>query len=208
MASRVYQTTRDLHLYLGLFLSPFVLLFAVSVFYLVHVSLYPKPTESPGRLVTNLSIPPELEQLTGREQVHALRPVLDQLAVHGEINFIRRIAKERRLVVPVTVPGSETTVDLNLASQSATITVRHTGTADALVYLHKMPGPHNVNIRANATFMQAWKILTDFTAYGLLFLTFSGIYLWAVLKAERNIGIALIGLGAISFFGLVYAIAS
>ena len=33
---RFYLVTRDLHLYVGLFLSPFVLVFAVSVFYLVH----------------------------------------------------------------------------------------------------------------------------------------------------------------------------
>ena len=33
---RFYLITRDLHLYVGLFLSPFVLVFSVSVFYLVH----------------------------------------------------------------------------------------------------------------------------------------------------------------------------
>ena len=33
---RFYLITRDLHLYLGLFISPFVLLFAISVIFLVH----------------------------------------------------------------------------------------------------------------------------------------------------------------------------
>jgi hypothetical protein len=33
---RLYLITRDLHLYFGLFLSPFILVFSVSVFYLVH----------------------------------------------------------------------------------------------------------------------------------------------------------------------------
>ena len=33
---RFYVVTKDLHLYFGLFISPFVLLFAVSVFFLVH----------------------------------------------------------------------------------------------------------------------------------------------------------------------------
>ncbi|MBZ2179946.1 MAG: hypothetical protein K7J47_19825 [Acidobacteria bacterium] len=36
MPKPLYTTTRNLHLYAGLFLSPFVLLFAVSVFFLVH----------------------------------------------------------------------------------------------------------------------------------------------------------------------------
>src|SRR4029079_9472663 len=33
---RFYLITRDLHLYFGLFISPFILLFAISVFFLVH----------------------------------------------------------------------------------------------------------------------------------------------------------------------------
>ena len=78
--------------------------------------------------------------------------------------------------------------------------------ADALIHLHKMPGPHNVAIRANSTYMKLWRVLADLAAYGLLFLTFSGLYLWVVLKAERAIGLALLSLGAVSFFALIYAI--
>jgi hypothetical protein len=36
MSRRFYRVTRDLHLYFGLFISPFILVFAVSVFFLVH----------------------------------------------------------------------------------------------------------------------------------------------------------------------------
>lgn len=36
MGRRLYVVTRDLHLYAGLFLSPFVVLFAVTVFYVAH----------------------------------------------------------------------------------------------------------------------------------------------------------------------------
>ena len=53
-----------------------------------------------------------------RAQVDAVRGVLDRLGVHGEVNFVRAVPKESRLTVPVTVPGRETTVDLNLAAAS------------------------------------------------------------------------------------------
>ena len=58
---RFYLVTRDLHLYFGLFLSPFILAFCVSVFYLVH-GLAPRP--GPGasdvsRTVANLTVAPE-----------------------------------------------------------------------------------------------------------------------------------------------------
>jgi hypothetical protein len=36
MSRPFYRVTRDLHLYFGLFISPFILVFAVSVFFLVH----------------------------------------------------------------------------------------------------------------------------------------------------------------------------
>lgn len=202
-----YVVTRDLHLYIGLFLSPFVLLFAVSVIFLAHGWLPGGAPRVTPRLVGNLSFPPELEQLKGREQVSAVRKVLDGLGVRGEIGFIRRIARERRLVMQVSIPGRETTADLNLAAGTATISERDTGVAEATVFLHKLPGPHNVQIRVNTLYMEVWRWLADATVYLILFLSASGVYLWTVLRAERRVGLSLITAGALSFCGLVYAIA-
>ena len=116
------------------------------------------------------------------------------------------MANSPRLVIQVIVPGRETTVDLNLQDRSAVVTERNTGMWDALVYLHKSPGPHNVAIRGNWVYVQFWRVLADATVYLILFISISGIYLWAVLRAERRIGLALLAAGAFSFFGLVYAL--
>jgi hypothetical protein len=194
MRKRFYVVTRDLHLYVGLFLSPFVLVFAVSVLYLVHASTGRLPEEPSKRVVADVAVSTELERLTGQEQVAALRPVLSGLGVTGEVNFIRKIAKEHRLIVPVLVPGRETTVELNLESRTAAVSVRETGLADALVHLHKMPGPHNVNMRGNSSYMKVWRWLADVSSYGLIFLTLSGVYLWIALRAERRIGLTLLSL--------------
>ena len=205
MGKRIYLITRDLHLYLGLFLSPFLLVFAVSVFFLVH----PQRTSSDKpavRLASDLPVLPEIEHLSGRELVAALRPALDAIKVHGEVDFIRRIPKENRMVFPVRVPGHETEVDLDLVQRTAVITERVTGLIDAVVHLHKMPGPHNVNIRGNSAYVRVWRWLADITTYGLMFLTLSGLYLWMVLRAERRVGVALLCAGGISIVGLVYAI--
>jgi hypothetical protein len=205
MGKRLYVVTRDLHLYAGLFLSPFVLVFAASVVFLVHGTPGISPAGTP-RTVQGIEFPADLERLTGREQVDAVRPVLDTLGVRGEIGFVRRVAREHRLVLPLLVPGRETTVELNLAARSATITQKNTGLADAMVYLHKMPGPHNAALRGNSAPIRVWRWLADATVWLTLFLSLSGIYLWTVLRAERRIGLALIAAGAFSFFGLVYAI--
>ena len=206
MGKRFYLITRDLHLYLGLFLSPFVLVFAASVFFLVHPQRTFPEKHSPNRLAADLPVSPYIARLSGREQVAALRPALKAMNVHGEVDFIRRIPKENRIVFPVRVPGHETVVDLNLVQRTATISERAMGLTDAVVHLHKMPGPHNVSVRGNSTYVRVWRWLADITTYGLLFLTLTGLYLWAVLRAERRVGLALLCAGGISFIGLVYAI--
>ena len=206
MGKRFYVITRDLHLYIGLFLSPFVLIFAVSVFLLVHPQRSQQEKRPPDRTASDLPVSVEIERLSGREQVAALRPALKAMGVEGEVDFIRRIPKENRIVFPVRLPGHESIVDLNLVQRTAAISDRATGLADAVVHLHKMPGPHNVSVRGNSAYIRVWRWLADITTYGLFFLTFSGLYLWVVLRAERRIGLALLCAGAVSFFGLVYGI--
>ena len=207
---RFYLITRDLHLYFGLFLSPFILVFCVSVFYLVH-GLAQRPAPGPtddSRSVANLSVPPGIATMTGRARVDALRPVLQQLSVHGEIDFVRHVAGEHRLIVPVRLPDRDTIVSLDYEERTATVTTRRQSLGDALVYLHKMPGPHNVDIRGNSLLMRAWRVLADTTAYLLLFITVSGIYLWVALRAERRVGLLLMLAGAGTFWGLVYVVAA
>jgi hypothetical protein len=207
---RLYLLTRDLHLYFGLFLSPFILVFSVSVFYLVHgVAQRPaRDAADASRTATNLSIPPDIARMQGRARVDALRPVLEQLGVNGEADFVRHVASERRLIVPVQLPDRDTIVNLDYDKRTATVTSRRQSLGDALVYLHKMPGPHNVDVRGNSRLMRAWRVLADATAYLLLFITLSGLYLWVALKAERRVGLLLILAGAGTFWGLVYVIAA
>lgn len=207
---RLYLVTRDLHLYCGLFLSPFILVFSVSVFYLVHgLAQRPAPGASEtSRTAANLSVPPDIARLQGRARVDALRPVLAQLDVRGEVDFVRHVASEHRLIVPVRLPDRDTIVSLDYDKRTATVISRHQSLGDALVYLHKMPGPHNVDVRGNSRIMRLWRLLADATVYLLLFITLSGIYLWTALRAERRIGLVLILAGAVTFWGLVYVIAA
>jgi hypothetical protein len=207
---RLYLITRDLHLYIGLFLSPFVLLFAVSVFYLVHglaTRGAPGPFD-PSRAVTDVPITPEIVRLQGRARVDALRQVLEQLEVRGEIDFVRHVANEHRLIVPVRLPDRDTVVDIDYEQRTATVTSRKHGIGDAVVYLHKMPGPHNADLRGNSRLIRLWRVGADATAYLLLFITISGIYLWVVLKAERRVGLLFLVAGTVTFWVLVYAVAA
>lgn len=207
---RLYLVTRDLHLYIGLFLSPFVLVFAVSVFYLVHgLARRPSPGPAdPSRRVANIEVPAGIAGMQGRARVDALRPVLEQLGVRGEVDFVRHLADQRRLIVPVRLPDRDTVVTIDYEGRTASVVSRDHGVREAVVYLHKMPGPHNADVRGNSRLMQAWRILSDATAYLLLFITVSGIYLWTAVRAERRIGLVLLLAGAVTFWGLLYAVAA
>ena len=172
----LYRWIRDLHLYLGLFISPFVLLFAASVFYLNHGTLV---LDAPPHRETyeNLRLPEGFDTLTGRDAVDRARQLLPQVQAAGEIGFLRYVAGERRLIFPVSRAGLETTVDVDLGAGTATVTRRRTSLWESLAYLHKMPGPHNVAIRGNWMGMRVWRWFADTTIYLLLFVSISGLYL-------------------------------
>ncbi len=198
--THLYSRTRDLHLYAGLFLSPFVLLFAISTVLLNHPSR-PAPGKPPAKRQASIKVPPgEMGSIP-----HA-REILGQLGVTGEMDYVRHNAKAEKLLIPVSKPGESTRVEIDLKTGTATIEQEQRGLGDALNYLHKMPGPHNVRFRGNWTYMSWWAVTTDVVVYGILFLTISGLYLWWKLKAERTVGWALVGGGAATVALLVGAI--
>lgn len=204
-AKGLYRWTRDLHLYLGLYLCPFALVFAISTILLNHA--WKPGAVTPRRTVfKEVAVPAELERTQGMDRVREARKILAQVGVSGEIDFIRAIPRENRIVIPVTKPGEETTISLNLQSREAIVDVRETGIGAALVYLHRSPGPHNVNVRGNWVYMRAWRWLADVTVYLVLFLSASGVYLWVFLPAERRLGIILTTAGCVSCGLLINAI--
>ena len=207
MKGRFYRLTRDLHLYLGLFISPFVLVFSISVFFLVH-SWAPKfaPESVNTRVVSALALPEDLPKLSGRTLIAALKPILEKMNVPGEVGFVRHLVKEEKLVIPVSIPGRATTVSINLALQEATVVTRETGLADALITLHKSPGQHGPDIRMNWFYLRAWRWFADATVYLTVFISVSGLYLWYMLRAERRVGLILLCAGTLTFFGMAYVL--
>jgi hypothetical protein len=201
----LYRWTRDLHLYAGLFISPFLLLFAISVFFLNHAKIATDRFTSVDT-ISDVEVPTGIELLKGREAVDRAREMLPHLGVTGEIGFTRVVSTTRHFAFPVSRPGMETSVDIDLATRTAVVSRRRTGILEAFAYLHKMPGPHNAALRGNWVWTQAWRWLADITVYFTLFVTITGIYLWFAIKAERRVGLAMLTAGAVTFFGLIYAV--
>ena len=198
----LYRRTRSLHLYVGLFLSPFVLVYAVSAVLLNHAYL-----PWGGSAAPLARVEPVVVAVHDSEDGLAMaRQVRDQLGIRGEIGYVSRKQGSQQLNFPIETPGSVTRVRVDLVTGTATAERKDTGVWDASIYLHKTPGPHNVKFRGNWVFMRLWGWVADATVYLLLFLSATGIYLWTVLKAQRRTGLVFLGAGALSFIALVAGI--
>jgi hypothetical protein len=201
----VYRWLRDLHLHFGLLVSPFVMLFAASVLFLNHSKV---ETEAWSSTETrqDLKIPEGIATARGVDALAPAKAILAQIDVSGEVGFTRFVKTTGHFVFPVSKPGRETMVDVDLAARTATVSERRTSVWEALAYLHKMPGPHNAAIRGNWMGTQIWRWYADATIYLLLFISITGIYLWWTIRAERLVGAMLLTAGALTFSGLIYAI--
>jgi hypothetical protein len=208
-SKNVYGWTRDLHLYLGLFLSPFVLLFAISTLFLNH-SWHPQDGDSKTVLTTSshIAIPDGLASAQGMEQAKLARQILNEFGFSGEIDRIVQSPGKNDFTITVAKPGQRLAINVNLEGQQVTVEQRNTGIWDSLIYLHRSPGPHAPGVRGNWFYTRLWRSMADTVVYTLLFLSVSGVYLWAVIKTERRIGLVLLGAGAVSFFGIVWAMAA
>ena len=199
-----YQWTRDLHLYFGLFISPFILLFAVSVWFLNHAKVDTTHWTS-VETVKAVHVDAGVDGAQGPAAIALAREILPQVALDGEIGFTRYVRNTRHFVFPVSAAGLEAAVDVDVDAGTAVVSRRRTGLLEALAGLHKMPGPHNANIRGNWVWMRVWSWFADATIYLTLFISVSGVYLWFALKAERTVGLALLVAGAVSMLGIMYA---
>ena len=190
---RGYRTVRSLHLYLGLFLSPFLLVFAVSTLVLNH-RLIPSPEDSSTTI--------QLQLDDALEPPAQARAVVAQLGLVGELRGARRVPATGDLRFAVTRPGEAVRVKVTSGGE-ATLDIARRGLMGAMIDLHFNPGPHRPRGQTNWLYSKLWNLLTDATVYGVLFLTLSGVYLWTALRAERRIGMIMLLLGAGTFVSLV-----
>ena len=202
-----YRWTRELHLYMGLFVSPFVLMFAISVLFLNHAKVDTTAVDS-TTTESDIEIPADLAEAKGRQAVDLARRIVQHVGVTGEIGFVRYVRNEQRVVIPVSKPGLETIVVVDVTTRTATISRRNTSVLESTAYLHKMPGPHNVDLRGNWFWTEAWRWIADGTVYLLFFVSATGLYLWFTIKADRRTGLAVFGVGAASFLALIYGLVS
>lgn len=198
---KYYPLVRSLHLYFGLFISPFVLIFSISVLVFNHpqvislLSPLPPASEIEAKLDR---IPYDTTDLL------TARAIIQKLGIEGEVDFINE--NSERISFPVKKPGLLTHITVNKQTDSVFITQQQEGAYRGMAFLHSMQGPHNQKIRGNSGFLKVWRVAADVVVYLLLFLSVSGVFLWYFLKVERNLGYFSITLGVLMFTFLLLII--
>jgi len=192
VSTRFYQWTRQLHLYFGLFLCPFVVIYAVTTIMLNHRWHFEGEVEK-------TSVTVQLEE--GLEDAAQGEQVLRQLGVSGE-TFVRRLPKQNALRISAAKPALNVAITVDLDTQIAQVEHRRPGFFGAMKSLHFSPGPHKTK-GVTWFFSRLWAWTSDTVVYLLLFITISGIYMWAVIKAERKAGLIATGLGCLCFVGML-----
>jgi hypothetical protein len=195
---RSTRWTRRLHLYSGLFISPFLAVFAISAILFNHPP-QASPPAAEGRQIA-LQVP---EGLQGLDLAHE---IMRQAGVSGEVVYVSVEAQGSRLVFPVERPGRKVSIRADLAAKTASIEERPTTWTERLTFLHKYPGPHVANLRGNWFFTRLWGGLADGSAYLLLFASVTGIWLWLAARSERKAGLLCLGLGCASFAAILLAL--
>jgi hypothetical protein len=195
---RIQEWIRSAHLWAGMIIAPFLVLIAISAMLFNHGW---RPTEQAAAVTTGQV--KLRDDLTG---IALARDILGQLGVTGEIDYFGYAPGQPRLTIPVTRPGERIVVNVQVSNGAARIEKRQTGLGAAILYLHKSPGPHNVAVRGNWVWTRVWAWLADGTVYLLLLTSVTGIYLWALLRQQRRMGLALLGAGCVCFAALVWAL--
>lgn len=188
----------------GLFISPFILIFSISAFILNHNFIDWQDDWQKWFF----SVDDEVDKTVkfnfpsaDNTKIDYAKDILKQINISGEVAGV--FGDSVQMYIPVTKPGYRISIKADLVAGLVYINSERTNLWKKLIWLHKMPGPHNANIRGNWINTRIWSSLVDISVLSLFFSSIAGIILWYYIKSERNIGLIALLIGFLSIASLV-----
>lgn len=204
---KYHKIIKDIHFHTGLFISPFIIVFSVSALVLNHNFIDWQEDWQKWSFSVNDKVDKTIKfniPTTDKSEIHYAKDILKQINISGEIANVFK--DSINMYIPVTRPGYRISIKADIKAGIAYIHSEKTNIWMKLIWLHKMPGPHNANIRGNWIDTKFWSSMVDFSVVCLFFSGITGITLWYYLKNERIIGVTALLIGFVSIASLVIAL--
>lgn len=199
-----YKLIKDIHFYASLFISPLIIIFSVSVLILNHNFIDWQEDWQKWSFSVNDKVDKTIGfdiPTSDKSNIDYAKYILKQVNISGEI---ANVFKDSTIMyIPVTKPGYRISIKADMKSGIVYVHSEQTDFWKKLIWLHKMPGPHNAAIRGNWIPTKFWSSLVDFSVICLFFSAITGITLWYFLRDERITGIIALLIGFLSLASLI-----
>ena len=186
------KVVRQTHMYLALFLTPWVLLYALSTLSMTHRNafhpdFYSTPWEKVGEQVFPAQFSADATpDFMGQEILQALRL---------EGNFRATLGKDKKtLVVVRNDPVAPRRIIYTPADGHLVIEKQNLAVKPILERMHRRRGFGGSFVADNA-----WAVSIDFVVVAMIFWVLSGLWMWWELKITRATGLA-VALGGVALF--------
>ena len=140
---KYYKKIEDIHLYAGLFISPFIIIFSISALILNHDFIDWQEDWQKWTFSVDDNVDETVKfylPSTDITEIDYAKDILKQLNITGEISNI--FGDSISMYIPVTKPGYRISIKADLISGIAYINSEKVNFWKKLIWLHKMPGPH------------------------------------------------------------------
>jgi len=193
------KVNRRTHMYLALFLTPWILMYALSTIGMNHAGLLVKlhgDVEPPfvrERELSYLKVLPE-----GGTPQETARVILRDLNMEG-VHRARMSADGRELIIDRANLISPRRITFRPAESTILIERQLFRGSTLLERIHRRRG-----YRSDYPLDDAWAASVDLVIIAILIWAASGLWMWWELKATRRWGIVCVGFGVVifSFFAL------
>ena len=179
----MYKIVRNVHLLLGSFSLPFLIMYGLSAVQMSHSTWFQRKPLVEERLVS-LTVGQTEARAVVRELM-ARAP-----AVKGELTNVQ--PNGAGVALRIVVPGTVHDVRYERASGVARIKTSVAGTMGMLNRLHHWAGFWHEPVS-----MKIWAVAVAVVSAALLLLGATGIYMWFTRRPERRIGLALLAINVV-----------
>ena len=186
----MYNAFRRIHLYTGLVILVFLMMYFASGYIMAHRPWFVPPSPAPSAQTVPLDAgtagtPPQLAVY-----------VKNKLALPGRIQFPQKQPAGETLFWAVR-PGSMIRVDVLSRNHLVRLTTQRVGLRGTLIMLHKIAGYDDQPL------FDVYAFFSDLAGLSMILFAFTGVYLWWKQVKNHALGIAFLGASCAYAIGMM-----